>query len=83
MAFTCAVFTAYVIQSTLDAFSNSRAMAMIIVDGGSNFVSDDAALGRQLSDATKALKVSVEVSYAVAVSCLIVTACLTWRCLRK
>lgn len=79
----CALYTSYVIQTTLDTLSNSEAMALIIVDGGKNFVSDDGKLGDKLNDATLALINTCDVAYAVAMGCLMIAGALIWKTLRN
>jgi hypothetical protein len=75
----CALYTSYVIQTTLATLSSSQAMALIIVDAGTNFVSDDGKLGDKLSDATRALINTRDVAYAVAIGCLGIAGALLWR----
>jgi len=66
----CAFFSAYTIEATLEALTNSRSMAVIIVDGGQgSFVSDDGMLGEQLTSSVNTLKTSLEISYAVVSAC--------------
>jgi len=79
----CALYTSYVIQTTLDTLSSSEAMALIIVDGGKNFVSDDGKLGDKLNDATVALINTCDVAYAVAMGCLMIAGALIWKTLRN
>lgn len=79
----CALYTSYVIQSTLDTLSSSQAMALIIVDAGKNFASDDGKLGDKLNDATAALINTCDVAYAVAVGCLLIAGALLWKTLRN
>ena len=67
----CALYTAYIIQMTLDSLGSSKTMALIIVDGGKSFKSDDATLEHDLNSATFALRIAVEIAYAMVVSSLI------------
>jgi len=83
MSCLCALYTAYIIQMTLDSLGSSKMMALIIVDGGSSFKSDDATLERDLNNATLALRVSVEVAYAMAVSSLVMATGLIIRIVKK
>ncbi|NBR32748.1 MAG: hypothetical protein EBT84_11400 [Sphingomonadaceae bacterium] len=78
----CAFYTSCVIQSTLDTLSSSQAMALIIVDAGKNFASDDSKLGDKLNDATAALHNTCDVAYAVAVGCVIIAGALLWKMIR-
>ena len=66
----CALYTALTIDGTLTAFADSQSMALLITDGN-RIVSDDGKLGRQLTDATVALQVSRDVSYALVGSTFI------------
>jgi hypothetical protein len=75
----CALYTSYVIQTTLATLSSSQAMALIIVDAGTNFVSDDGKLGDKLSDATRALINTCDVAYAVSIGCLGIAGALLWK----
>jgi hypothetical protein len=75
----CALYTSYVIQTTLETLSNSEAMALIIVDGGKQFLSDDGKLGDKLSSATVALINTCDVAYAVAMGCLMIAGALLWK----
>lgn len=79
----CALYTSYVIQSTLDTLSSSQAMALIIVDAGKNFASDDGKLGDKLNDATAALINTCDVAYAVAIGCLLIAGALLWKMVRN
>lgn len=83
MSCLCALYTAYIIQMTLDSLGSSKMMALIIVDGGSSFKSDDATLERDLNNATLALRVSSEVAYAMAVSSLVMATGLIIRIVKK
>lgn len=82
IAGSCALYTSYIIRSTLDTLSNSNAMALIIVDAGKDFKSDDGKLGDKLNDATAALINTCDVSYALAVGCLLISAALIWKSIR-
>jgi hypothetical protein len=79
----CALYTSYVIQTTLDTLSSSQAMALIIVDAGKNFASDDGKLGDKLNDATLALINTCDVAYAVAMGCLMIAGALVWKVFRN
>lgn len=79
----CALYTSYVIQTTLDTLSSSQSMALIIVDAGKDFVSDDGKLGDKLSDATKALINTCDVAYAVSIGCLGIAGALLWKTIRN
>ena len=78
----CAIYTAYIIDVTLQTLSSSKAMALIIVDAGTNFVSDDGKTGERLSSATKALMVTSDVAYALAVGCVLIAGALFWKTVR-
>ena len=75
----CALYSAYVVQTTLDVLGNSNMMALIIIDGGKSFASDDASLERNLNSATAALRMTSDVAYATVAACLIMFAGLTIR----
>lgn len=79
----CALYSAYVVQATLDALGNSNMMALLIIDGGKSFASDDANLERNLNSATQALRVTADVAYATVASCLIMFVGLTIRLVKK
>lgn len=79
----CALYSAYVIQATLDALSNSNMMALLIIDGGNSFASDDVNLENNLNSATQALRSTADVAYATVASCLIVSAGLIIRLVKK
>jgi hypothetical protein len=68
---------------TLDSLGSSKTMALIIVDGGKSFKSDDATLENDLNSATFALRVCIEVAYALAVSSLIMATGLLFRVVKK
>jgi len=79
----CALYSAYIIQATLDALGNSNMMALIIIDGGKSFASDDASLERNLNSATQALRMSADIAYATVAACLIMFAGLTFRLVKR
>ena len=79
----CALYSAYVVQTTLDALGNSNMMALIIIDGGKSFASDDASLERSLNSATAALRMTSDVAYATVAACLIMFAGLTIRLVKR
>ena len=79
----CALYSAYVVQATLDALGNSNMMALLIIDGGKSFASDDANLERNLNSATQALRATADVAYATVASCLIMFAGLMVRLVKK
>lgn len=79
----CATYTAYIIQSTLDALGSSKTMALIIVDGGKSFASDDKVLEADLNHATFALRLSVEIAYAMAVASVLMAVGLVVRLVKK
>lgn len=79
----CATYTAYIIQSTLDALGSSKTMALIIVDGGKSFASDDKVLEADLNNATFALRLSVEIAYAMAVASVLMAIGLIVRLVKK
>lgn len=79
----CALYSAYVVQTTLDALGNSNMMALIIIDGGKSFASDDASLERNLNSATAALRMTSDVAYATVAACLIMFAGLTIRLVKR
>jgi hypothetical protein len=83
MSCICAIYTAYIIQMTLDSLGSSKTMALIIVDGGKSFKSDDATLEHDLNSATLALRVSIEIAYAMAVSSLVMATGLIIRIVKK
>lgn len=78
----CAMYTSYIIRTTLDTLSSSQAMALIIVDAGKDFKSDDGKLGDKLNDATLALINTCDVAYALSVGCLIISLALIWKSVR-
>lgn len=79
----CAIFTVYTIESTLYALSHSNSMAMIIVEGGSSFVSDDGTTGSQLTNSKNTLQMALEVSYAIISACAIMGAGLVIRVVKR
>ena len=79
----CALYSAYVVQVTLDALGNSNMMALIIIDGGKSFASDDASLERNLNSATAALRMTADVAYATVAACLIMFAGLAIRLVKR
>ena len=79
----CALYSAYVVQTTLDVLGNSNMMALIIIDGGKSFASDDASLERNLNSATAALRMTSDVAYATVAACLIMFAGLTIRLVKR
>lgn len=79
----CALYSAYVVQTTLDALGNSNMMALIIIDGGKSFASDDAALEHSLNSATAALRMTADVAYATVAACLIMFAGLAIRLVKR
>lgn len=78
----CAATSAWVCSYTLDAFSNSQSAALLITDGG-RFVSDDATLGRQLTEATVALQDVRDLAIALALGCVSVAAGVLYRLTRS
>jgi hypothetical protein len=58
-------------------------MALIIVDGGNKFVSDDGKLGEQLSQATMTLRSCLDVSVSLAVGTLLIGFGLVYRMFKK
>jgi hypothetical protein len=79
----CALYSAYVVQVTLDSLGNSNMMALIIIDGGKSFASDDASLERNLNSATAALRMTADVAYATVAACLIMFAGLAIRLVKR
>jgi len=79
----CALYSAYVIQTTLDTLSSSEAMVLLIVDGGKSFASDDVNLEGKLNSATAALRATSDISYAIVAACIIMSAGLTMRVVRR
>lgn len=79
----CALYSAYVIQTTLDALGNSNMMALLIIDGGKSFASDDANLERNLNSATAALRATADIAHATVAACLIMCAGLTMRVVKR
>lgn len=79
----CALYSAYVVQTTLDALSNSNMMALLIIDGGKSFASDDANLERNINSATAALRMTADIAYATVAACLIMFAGLAIRLVKR
>lgn len=79
----CALYSAYVVQTTLDALSDSHMMALLIVDGGRTIVSDDISLERGLNNATSALRFTADVAYATVAACLIMSVGLVARLVKR
>lgn len=79
----CALYSAYVIQTTLDALGNSNMMALLIIDGGKSFASDDASLERNLNSATTALRATADIAYATVAACLMMSAGLMLRVVKR
>lgn len=73
----CSIATAYLIQSTLDAFSSSHAMVGLITDQG--LVFDDKNTEKQLSSATLALKSTRDIALAVGCGSVMVVGGLAYR----
>jgi 6-phosphogluconate dehydrogenase (decarboxylating) len=83
IAGVCALFTAYIINDILTTMANSQSMALIIVDGGNKFVSDDGKLGEQLSQATMTLRSCLDVSVSLAVGSMLIGCGLVYRLFKK
>lgn len=79
----CAIYSAYIIQTTLDALGSSNMMALLIIDGGKSFASDDANLEKNLNSATAALRMSADIAYATVAACSIMFAGLVIRLVRR
>lgn len=79
----CALFTAFIINDILTTMASSQSMALIIVDGGNKFVSDDGKLGEQLSQATMTLKSCLDVSVSLAVGSLLIGFGLVYRLFKR
>jgi len=79
----CALYSAYIIQTTLDALGSSNMMALLIIDGGKSFASDDANLERNLNSATTALRTSSDIAYAMVAACLIMFSGLVFRLVKR
>ena len=76
----CALTTAFLIQSVLDAFKDSNSMVLLIT---SNDVrSDDSNLERNLNSATQALINCRDISLSLFVGCSMITGGLVFRVLR-
>lgn len=67
-----ALGSAWICETVLSAFGNSKTMALIIVDGGRELKSDDANLERQLTTATLALQTVRDFGWALGIGCLAV-----------
>ena len=83
IAGVCALFTAYIINDILTTMANSQSMALIIVDGGNKFVSDDGKLGEQLSQATMILRSCLDVSVSLAVGSMLIGCGLVYRLFKR
>ncbi len=79
----CAIYSAYIIQTTLDALGNSNMMALLIIDGGKSFASDDANLEGSLNSATSALRMSADIAYATVAACVMMFAGLVIRLVKR
>ena len=79
----CALFTAYIINDILTTMANSQSMALIIIDGGNKFVSDDGKLGEQLSQATQTLRACLDVSVSLAVGSVLIGCGLIYRLFKR
>ena len=79
----CALFTAFIINDILTTMASSQSMALIIVDGGNKFVSDDGKLGEQLSQATMTLRSCLDVSVSLAVGSLLIGFGLVYRLFKR
>ncbi len=79
----CALYSAHIIQTTLDALGDSNMMALIIIDGGKSFASDDASLERNLNSATSALRMSADIAYATVAACMIMSVGLAFRLVKR
>ena len=73
----CSVYTAWVVNEVLNAFSSTEAMVMLITDSG--IKSDDLKTERQLSEATIALQTSRDIALALVVASLMMGLALAWR----
>lgn len=69
----CSLYTTYVIQTTLDALGSSHTMALLIVDGGKSFASDDVGLERNINSAISTLRISIDVAKALVACCIIIS----------
>ena len=58
-------------------------MALIIIDGGNKFVSDDGKLGEQLSQATQTLRACLDVSVSLAVGSVLIGCGLIYRLFKR
>lgn len=75
----CSLYTAKIIDDVLEAVNHSQSMALIIYDGGKDFISDDGKLGEQLSDATQALHSSYDIAVSLAIGSAMVALALVYR----
>lgn len=79
----CSLYTIYVIQTTLDALGSSHTMALLIVDGGKSFASDDAGLEKNLNSATSTLRISIDIAKALVACCVIISIGLVIRVVKR
>ena len=79
----CSLYTAKIIDDVLQAVNHSQSMALIIVDGGKEFISDDGKLGDQLSEATKALHNSYDIAVSLSIGSAMVALALVYRLIFK
>ncbi len=79
----CSLYSAYIIQATLDTLADSKMMALIIVDDGKSFASDDANLEGSLNSATSALRMSADIAYATVAACVMMFAGLVIRLVKR
>lgn len=77
----CAGLTAYLLQSTLDTFQNSHAMAGLITDSGVVF--DDKNTEKQLSQATVSMIRTRDIATAMTIGSIFVLGALSWRVFKK
>jgi len=75
----CSLYTAKIIDDVLEALNNSQSMALLIYDGGKEFVSDDGKLGEQLTSATQALHSSYDIAVSLAIGSAMVALALVYR----
>jgi hypothetical protein len=76
----CSAATAYLIQSCLETFNDSHAMAGLITD--SKVIFDDKNTEVQLSSATLALKSTRDIAMAVGFGSLMVVSGLAYRAVK-
>jgi hypothetical protein len=81
VSIVCTSVTAYLIQSTIDMFGSSQAMAGIITDSGVVF--DDKNTERQLSSATLAMIRTRDIATAMAIGSILVLFSLAWRVFKR